>query len=204
MPRVPGSIPGAPPSWCHRGRVPRWEGWHSVWIGWENERNPAEVHKSNGPTWWVDNGSTRSLAFPPPHPCAKWVPRCLEQVLLEPGELSGLVLEVKGLQLSRPAPVLTTTLQNTYLFLPPQLPNFFYSMCFYLNFSNRPSFWNLVYNFLIYKGNTVLPHIFWSKSDHYLAFLTPPPSFPHEGEGDTFFFDGHTPQYYFINLLNIT
>ena len=50
----------------------------------------------------------------------------------------------------------------------PQLPLnggggggiFFYSMCFYLNFSNLSTFLRLVHNFLIYKGITVLPH-FW-------------------------------------------
>ena len=55
-------------------------------------------------------GRPEGLAFPPPHPGAKWVPRHQEQVLLEPGGLSGLVLELKGLLLSRPNPVLTTTL----------------------------------------------------------------------------------------------
>ena len=55
-------------------------------------------------------GQPKAYAFPPPHPSAKWVPRRQEKVLLEPGGLSNLVLEVKGLQLSRPTPVLTTTL----------------------------------------------------------------------------------------------
>ena len=50
------------------------------------------------------------LAFPPPHSGAKLVPHRLDSVLLEPGGISGLVLELKGLQLSSFNPVLTTNL----------------------------------------------------------------------------------------------